>query len=178
MLEKITLTAMLVFFLSSSLNATILDQAKWLLKAVERDHAEEVGSCVGHCLMASVDLAVLVFGWIDLMIENRIYRAHKARLKADTLMATKKNLEKLIWFLKNVERAFLLRDNKEITTTILQANFGSKFARALNEMRSVDESITDTIKRIHVKNQTSIAILNKIDISLDYHSTIRSSFCP
>lgn len=177
MLKKITVIAMFGFFSASSLYGTLLDQAKWLLKAVERNHSEEVGCCVGNCLAASADFAIFMFGWMDLVFEDRLNRAHESRLKADSLTTTRKNLKKLIWFLTNVEMAFLYIEKEEFTPISLQRSFGRKFTLALNELRNLKESINETIKRIHLKNQAGDDRLKNIDISLDYYSTIRSTFC-
>lgn len=177
MIKKNSLVILCLFFFAFPvLNSTVLDQAKWLLKNVDCEHGEEVGACVGHSLLAIVDLIFFPFGWMDLCLNGRFVRAHNARLQADRLVETRKNLKKLIWFLKSVEEAFLYIDKLEANPNYLQNYFNVKFALALNELRHPSESIADTVKRIHLLNQAG-ANFEKINTNVDYYSTIRGSFC-
>jgi len=176
MFKKIVIPVFFLLTFGVTANGTLFDQAKWLLSVVKEKQKNHVGYCVGHSLMAVVDIAFIPLGWMD-FLNGRTGKAHKNRIKADNLARTQKNLKKLIWFLKNVEIAMLYLREIEDNNRFVLDNFGYKFASALNEMRNPSESIADTLKRIHLINQANSADLKIINTDLDYYSTIRSTFC-
>jgi hypothetical protein len=168
-----------MFFLNSQAYSTILDEAKWLKNLVEIKQRECADLCALHSFLATLDIVLFVpIGWIDLACGgDRFYRAHKNRTKADGFAHTRKSLNKLIWFLKNVEKAFVNLQQVKENNLYLDEAHGFKFRVALNEMRIKSESEADTINRIHSLNQAGVKNLTEVDPFVDYYSSIRSMFC-
>jgi len=147
---------------------SVLTRAIYLREETKKRAVCEGALCTKHAVRTGFDFALAPFGiplgvpslW-DLITNRPWKKAHRHRLRCDRMRRNKAQLKKAIQFLERIEYAH--SHLKEIAQgTFPKEQFPNRFWKLLNQLRDQNESLADTIDRIHLANLDGMNGLNDL----------------